>query len=284
MQEIWNLGVIAVHPCITPRGDDILIALSALTNHYEDESRMNGRALRVFHSTDRGATFSQYPITDKSPNEYYRSITYSSLASAPGRFFCFWTSERTNLDQKHWTTFYGGSADDPMTWGTNVPVNLKPPAAFRFYMSNSIAVNNSGLIEALITRRQDRMVNGKLLLGKWTTPLKSGQDPGNTFTDEKEFYESGVYEAWNPRISFVNADSSDFIVVWEQHSEHQGAEIFCRVRSDSVWKRPRTISLLDGKDSAEPDLPAYQDKAFIGWQDYQDGYWEVKVKGIQVLN
>jgi hypothetical protein len=270
-----DVGVLAIHPRIVSRGNKILIAFSALranATHIYDQS------LQSLFSADGGSNFTRNRITDAVPN---KSISYLSLAASQETFHCIWASERTNSAQWHWNVLYGRASGKPLAWGTDTPVILGTPSK-TYFMNNSLDVNNAGLIKMLITRRVDPD-DGKLPAGEWATLLKSGQEPGRTFIDQKGFYDSSTYQAWNPRISFLDRDSSDFIVVWEQYYKQEnvkGAEIYCRRKLAAGWQGIQAVSVVDGKNSAEPDLAVYENTAFIGWQDYGNGNWGIKVKAI----
>jgi hypothetical protein len=287
IQALLDVGVLAIHPRIVSREQKILIAFSALR---ATGTSLLGRSVQSLFSADGGATFTRNRITDTVGSTGLGSLSYLSIAASPTAFHSIWASQTPNSGQWYWNTFYDRASGDPtMAWGSDTPV-FSGTSSMTYFMNNSMAVNDSGQVAMLLTRREDTNAAGSLLPGKWTIMFKSSQDSGSTFTDGDPFYDSSTYEAWNPRISFVSQDSSDLVVVWEQHYDHRGAEIFCRTGSMSDdlsrhnWGNTQIISLLDGKDSAEPDLAVYQDTAFIGWQDYENGYWEIRVKGINWLN
>jgi len=122
--------------------------------------------------------------------------------------------------------------------------------------------------------------SGQVIAGKWRTLLKSSPNSGDTFIEEPAFYDSGIYEAWNPRVSFTDPATQDNILVWEQHYNSNGAEIYGRKNVSGEWQDIIPISSLDNKDSAEPDLATYNGNTYVGWQDYESGNWLIKVQTI----
>ncbi len=267
LQELEDAGILAVHPSIASDSKgDVLIIYS-----------LRG-PLKALYSIDQGITFVSYTVTDTQGKQ---EPDYSSVASDQNRFYTVWINGNANSTYKYWNVFFDSTDAEPMTWGIDKALTSNKRSNLRFYMNNSITINDSGLMKLLITTRADKTdLSGKIIAGKWKTLLKSSPDYGNTFIQEASFYTSNTYEAWNPKVSFIDPATGDYLVLWEQHYNGNGAEIYGRKKLSSGWQDVFPLSPLDGKDSAEPDLATYNGNAYVGWQDYETGSWQIKIKRI----
>lgn len=272
IQELKNItDNFVAYPGITSSGNNILITYSLA-------------ALRGLYSVDKGKNFIDYLITDLAARQ---TPIFSTTTNDQNRFYVVWTNERASSTYKYWNVFFNRSYANPMSWETDkaITANTVATGDKTFFMANSIAVNNSGLIKILSTIRQDTEVSGKITAGKWKTRIKSSSDFGNTFSDwVSDFYDSANYEAWNPKVSFIKPETSNFVVLWEQHRNNTNGEIYGRKKIAGAWQEIFLISSIDNKDSANPDLVIYNGNAYIGWQDYEIGNWQIKVQIINIAS
>lgn len=273
IQKLDGDTVLIAHPSITSRGNSILIT-------YSSRNRLITK-LRSLYSIDRGATFTIRYVTDMD-NLARQNLVYSAVTSDQDTFYAVWTSARANQTYKYWNVFLDRLvADSSQSWGTDRAITLNTTNNMKFYMNNAITANSFGFMKLLITDREDTTdINDEIIAGRWQTLLNSSSDSGDTFAEESEFYDSNVYEAWNPKVSFTDLATEDFVVIWEQHFNSDGAEIYARKNMSGAWQDILPASQLDGKDSAEPDLAIYHGDAHAGWQDYEKGSWQIKVKKI----
>ena len=265
IQKLKDAGGLAAHPSISSMGDNITIIYSSM-----DEQMAFTRYL---FSSDKGTTFE-----DNLSLSSFSPPGYCSLTNDGERFYGLWTQQNRNPLKKLWNVFFNRTTADyyPLTWGIERALTSNYSDKMLFFMNNAIAVNNSGLIKTLITSRQDQIVDSKQMAGKWITSLKSGYDLGNIFINEGAFYDQATSEAWNPKVSFIDPGTTDVVVIWEQHVNNSGAEIYGRKWVASGWQSLIPISSSDGKDSAEPDLAIYNNTIHVGWQDYENGNWQIK--------
>lgn len=275
IKDLKDVGVFAANPSINSEGDKILITYSSVGY----STRLGKNSLRSLYSANRGVTFVDYLVSDREGIR--QEPAHSSVTSDQDRFYVIWTNERANLKYKSWNVFFDSSYANPMTWGTDKAITSNKTNKNKFYMDNSISINNSGLIKLLITTRADKKdINGNIVAGKWNMLPLSSSDYGYTFVREPTFYDSTTYEAWDPKVSFIDPATADFLVLWEQHYNGNGAEIYGRKKVAGTWQSIFPISSLDGNDSAEPDLAMYNGNAYVGWQDYETGNWQIKVEKI----
>lgn len=263
IQKLDNAKLLAVDPDIISRGDNILITFSKAS-------------LRSLYSNNRGANFTKYSIIN---DNIKGAATHSSIAADQNRFYVAWTHDRHNKGDKFYNVFFDKSYYAPLLWGADKAIASNASKS-SFFMNNSITMNDSGLIRIAITKRNDTDIGGQTIAGKWKTLLKSSSNFGSTFTTQSDFYDKKTYEAWNPKISFIDPAANDFIIILEQHYNQNGAEIYGKKRLSSGWQDIFSISPLDSKDSAEPDLAIYNNKIYVGWQDYESGNWKQKVQKI----
>jgi hypothetical protein len=279
VQELRDVGLFADQPAIVSNKNNILITYSS--DRGRDQLFPMNHSLRGLYSINQGSTFADYMITDKEKDS---SPIGSGIAIDQNRLYVVWTSERAGVGgkyfKKYWNVFFDKSSADPMAWKADKIITSNTKERDTFFLGNSIAANNSGAIKILSTKRNDTRVNEEYIVGKWQTIILSSNDYGNTFASGCNFYDSTNYEAWNPRTSFINPATRDFIVVWEQHQNGNGAEIYERRKVSGIWKSVFPISSIDSRNSAEPDLAIYNGNIYVGWQDYETGNWQIKVQKI----
>jgi hypothetical protein len=274
MQQIKNVGLFAANPSLTSKEDDILIGYASIDNNF----RTWGTSLRVLYNNVKQEKFKS-SIINTLGEVGSRS---ASLATDQKSFYALWSSEELNSVQRNWNMFFDHTTKThPPEWRGNKAVTSNERNPLRFHMDNSIAANTSGLIHALITVRQDKVFHGKQLAGPWQTLLLSRSGLDNPFIRGEKFYNFNKYEAWNPHISFLGPETTEFITIWEQHLNRNGAEIYARKRNVCGWGNILKISTVDGKDSAEPALATYNGDSYIGWQDKESGNWKIKVRRIK---
>jgi len=231
-------------------------------------------SLRGLYSINQGLTFADYMITDL---ERFSGPIGSNVTADEDRFYVVWTNERTGTGYRCWNVFFDRSNSDSMTWEDDRAITSNYTLN-TFFSNNAIAANNSGLMKVLSTKREDKRIDGEFVAGKWNTILRSSLDYGNTFYMGAVFYDSKHYEAWNPKVFFLNPDTVNFVIIWEQHSGSNGGEIYGRKQISTKWGNIFPVSSLDDKDSAEPDLATYNGNIYVGWQDYETGNWQIKVQ------
>lgn len=267
LQELQDSYVFVAYPSITSYKSNIFIIYSS----------RKPSTLQALYSNNQGATFVDYVVSNNA-NE--QTPLYSSVASDPYQIYVAWTSERNDTTYKRWNVFFDKS-DYSLTWQTDKVITGNTTGKIKFFATNSLAANNSGSVRLLITKRQDTTdALGNTIAGKWNILLKTSFDYGESFAAGAKFYDSTLYEAWNPKISYLNPAKNDFMVLWEQYYNNSGAEIYGRKRVAGAWQSIIPISSLDSKDSAEPDLTIYNGNSYVGWQDYESGNWQIKVQKV----
>ncbi|MBI4690161.1 MAG: sulfatase-like hydrolase/transferase [Nitrospirae bacterium] len=275
IRELKEAKVFAGYPDIASKGDNIIIILPTVGSPYK---RYALYQLTSIVSNDDGLTFSDYTVSDRKKEQ---TIICPSTFIGQNTFYAIWTNERNSLDYTYWNVFLSKSDITSVAWSSDKPITSNTTDKKTFFVNNSIAVNDYELMKILITMRQDSSDNKA---GKWKTLIKSSNDSGNTFSDENDFYDPAVYDAWNANVSFTNPVSSDFIVVWEQHYNGNGAEIYAREMSLAGWEDTIQVTSTDGQDSAEPDLATYNGSIYVGWQDYETGDWRIKVQKLNLYS
>ena len=258
-----NAKVFACDPEIISWGNKILITYSKRSS------------LRSFYSSDGGTNFSKYSTI----SDFVKGAPFhSSIAADQDRFYVAWVHDRHSKTDKFYDVFFDRSYHAPSSWEADTLLSSNTSKS-KFFMNTSIDINDSGLIKTAITSRTDTNIGGQTVAGKWKTLIKSSSNFGVSFTTLKGFYDK-TYEAWNPKISFIDPATKDFIIILEQHYNGNGAEIYGKKKLSSGWQETFPISPLDSKDSAEPDLTIYNGNIYVGWQDYESGNWKLKVQKI----
>lgn len=277
IQELKDAGLVIVNPAIASSNNNILITYSSKFG--KDPTTMKSiSSIRGLYSANQGISFSDYLITD---TEGVQIPIHSSITCDQNRFYVTWSNQRSDAANTYWNVFFDKSYMSPISWGIDKLFTGNTSDGKLSFLDNSITINNSGLIKLLITKRKDTAgTDGSILAGKWKTIIKSSSDYGNTFADGGSFYDSVNYEAWNPEVSFINPTGKDFTILWEQHQNNSNGEIYSRKKVGSAWQDITPLSALDGKDSAEPVLATYNNNAYVGWQDYENGNWRIEIKKI----
>jgi hypothetical protein len=157
-----------------------------------------------------------------------------SVAADQDRFYVAWVHDRHDKTHKFFNVYFDRSYHTPSLWGTDTPLTSNTDK-MKFFMNNSMDINDSGLIKTAITSRIDTNIGGQTIAGKWKTMIKSSSNFGVSFTTLKGFYDK-TYEAWNPKISFLDPATKDFIIILEQHLNGNGAEIYGKKKLSSGWQ------------------------------------------------